>query len=363
MPHVRSRQVLPLALKRLKHSPIVAIQGARQTGKSILARELLKAVLPQAVEISLDVLSEQNLAQIAPQTFLARFAGAHPLIIDEAQKSPALFDAIKYLVDRSRVPGQYLLLGSTEFSHLQNIRESLTGRMGRVRLYPLISAELLNSEKKQVLDRNFLLKYSEHGGMPAIAFVRDPQARSDLIQDWVDLTCSRDIHQFKKLKLDSNLAYSILRECAVQDFPTQANIARKLNTDSRRIGTHLNALCELFVVNRIDPHPSGTGKSIYLLLDAGIAHFLGANLERRLHILLVNEKMAKNSYFGKKRNRYFYYRSSGKQIIHLIEDDIDDGVVAYQLFNREVVKIPDLERLKAFKKKKQNCTMQSFGSH
>ncbi|MGK5088049.1 AAA family ATPase [Bdellovibrionota bacterium FG-2] len=359
MAHLRSRLAKTLLLKRLKHSPVVAIQGARQTGKSTLARKLLKTELPGMQSVSLDLLSEQQLAQTAPQTFLARFKGAHPMIIDEAQKAPALFDAIKFQVDEQRAPGQFLLLGSTEFSHFQNIRESLTGRMGRVRLYPLIARELLGAQD-QPIDRSFMLKYAECGGMPAICFVRDSQARSDLIQDWIDLTCNRDVHQFKRVKVDSDLAYSILRECAIQEQPTQANIARVLKTDGRKIGTHLKVLCELFVLLKLDSHPSGAGKSLFLPLDAGIAHYLGAGFERRLHIILVNEKMAHNAYFGKKRNRYYYYRSTGKHLIHLIEEDLDEGLCAFQILETERVKLPDLERLKAFRKKHKDSKCKLF---
>lgn len=60
-----------------------------------------------------------------------------------------------------------------------------------------------------------LIKHLETGGMPGIAFARDPQMRSDLFQDWIDLTCQRDLFQFKRLKLDSDLAYAILKNCAL----------------------------------------------------------------------------------------------------------------------------------------------------
>jgi predicted AAA+ superfamily ATPase len=64
-----------------------------------------------------------------------------PLVIDEAKKVPEIFDAVKLRVDQDSQPGQYLLLGSTEFSHLFKIRESLTGRLSRLRLHPLCAAE------------------------------------------------------------------------------------------------------------------------------------------------------------------------------------------------------------------------------
>src|SRR3989338_7269409 len=142
MPHSRSRLAITILLKRLKFTPVVAIQGARQTGKSFLVREILAKQITSSGYVSLDDKSKQALAQESPQTFLASMSDFKPAIIDEAQKSPALFDAIKLLVDKNRRTGSFLLLGSTEFSLLQNIRESLTGRMGRIRLYPMTFWEI-----------------------------------------------------------------------------------------------------------------------------------------------------------------------------------------------------------------------------
>jgi hypothetical protein len=64
----------------------------------------------------------------------------------------------------------------------------------------------------------------------------------------------------------------------------------------------------------------------------------------------MNERMAKNSYGGGKRHSFYYYRSTGKRWVHLVEEE--EGMLrAYQVFEREEVKKPDLELLKAFQKK------------
>ena len=295
MPHARPRLATDLLLKRLRFTPVVAIQGARQTGKSFLAREIIGKRVPDSTYVSLDDKAKQALAQDSPQTFLASLADSQPAIIDEAQKSPALFDAIKLVVDNDRRPGSFLLLGSTEFSLLQNIRESLTGRMGKIRLYPMTFWEAQGlPRKKTEPTRAQCLKYLDAGGMPGIAFVRERQVRADFFQDWIDLTCQRDIHQFKRLKLDTELTYALFRHAAILEEPTAAALSRQTRANPKKIGTHLKALCELFVFIRLDPHPSGTGKPIYLPLDAGIAGHLGAPFMKRLHIILMNERMAKN---------------------------------------------------------------------
>lgn len=354
MPHSRVRLALPRLQKKLAFSPVVAIQGARQTGKSFLARELVRNLVPDAKYVSFDQLSSRQAAERSPQTYLATHAQAPLLIIDEAQKAPDIFDAIKFEVDERRAPGRFLLLGSTEFSRLSRIREALTGRMSRLRLFPLTLAEAVGLEHARApgfASRSQILRYLAVGGMPGIFAVRDETEREDRFQDWIDLTCQRDIHQFTGLKLDSELAYLILQAASTEEEPTQPAISRRLKQDPRRVATHLRALCELFALQRLSPHPSGTGKPIYLPLDAGIAGHLGAPLSRRLHIWLMNERMASASYSRGKRRNVYYYRSTGKRMIHWVEESIGAPTQAFQLFEDERIRKTDALLMLAFLKK------------
>jgi predicted AAA+ superfamily ATPase len=119
---------------------VIAIQGARQSGKIFLVRELLSPELPTSSYVIFDRPADRELAESASESFLEKYAASAPLIIDEAQKVPKIFDTIKFLVDLQRRPGKYLLLGSTEFSKKTLIRESLTGRISTVRMFPLTCA-------------------------------------------------------------------------------------------------------------------------------------------------------------------------------------------------------------------------------
>lgn len=351
MPHARSRAVLNRLLKKLKLFPVVAIQGARQTGKSFLARQLLKEAIPSSKYLTFDQLAVKAEATRAPQTFLTEHTDSGLLVIDEAQKVPDIFDAIKFEVDQKRFPGRFLLLGSTEFSRLSQIRESLTGRMGRIRLYPLTLVETLGLERPQSVTRKAILQYLHFGGMPGFFAIRDEEERASLIQDWIELICQRDLLQFKNLKLDGDLAFEILKATATLEEPTRAAIAKSIHVDTRKIETHLKALTELFVLQKLNPHPSGTGKPIYLLLDPAIADYLGASSERRLHIWLMTERLAKNAYLNEKRKSFFYYRSTGKRIIHWVEESIGKPTQSFQLFEHERILKIDAELSLAFLRK------------
>ncbi len=347
MPHARKRLILPFLKKQLGFFPVVSIQGARQTGKSFLARELLGPLFPEHRYFTLDDETYRSQVEDSAKLFLSENDEYKPLVIDEAQKVVKIFDAIKYKVDQKKIPGKYLLLGSTEFSKEMNIRESLTGRMGRVRVYPMTVQECVGMDSKKELKTSNLLQYLEDGGLPGICFVRANEHKKALFRDWINITCSRDLLQFKKIRLDGELALRILKQTAIMEEPTRANIAKALRVDARKVETHLKALMQLFAINRIDPHPSGVGKPMYLPFDCGLAHYLGANRERCLHICLLNEVLVKRSLRHDDAGVY-YYKSTGKKIIHLIEDREQKGLFATQIIMHDSIKKTDSELMKAF---------------
>lgn len=217
---------------------------------------------------------------------------APPLAIDEAQRVPALLEAIKLVVDRKRIPGKFILLGSTEFSHLTKNRESLTGRMGRLILYTFNLAESLKLpakacshsliDQKPLVERPDLVRYLTRGGFPGIFSVRQDDQRKFLMSEWVQLACQRDIHQFSKSKFRSELARDILTQIAVLAEPNCSNISRALKKRPKTVFRHLEALKKLFVIHELSPHPLGTGKALYFHFDTGVATFLGANFYRQL---------------------------------------------------------------------------------
>ncbi len=101
----------------------------------------MKNLIPEKINRlykTLDLASVKNFAAENPDTFVRDVENGQLLIIDEAQKVPALFDSVKAVVDEQRRPGQFILLGSTEFSKLTNIRESLTGKASRLRIFPYV---------------------------------------------------------------------------------------------------------------------------------------------------------------------------------------------------------------------------------
>jgi len=361
MSHIRKRFLLNQIIARLKISPVVAIQGARQTGKSLLARELVKEKVKSMSYRTLDKKSDRDFANSNPDSFLAQVSTNELMVIDEVQKAPDLFDAIKASIDEDRRPGRFLILGSTEFSTMQRIRESLTGRMSRVRLYPFSISESLKSIKfqdwnfkriDQVKQKSFLctraqlMKYLDRGGMPGHFYVREDDVRIQLMRDWLEMTVQRDLMQIPKLKLDPDLAFAILEKIAIIDTPSATEISKNLSIDVKKIQMHLKALASLFVVTPIEPHLKSTGKTLWLLLDTSFVKLLGGGFKRQLQTWLLNELLVSNSIRKDPRKINFYRNSKGSMIDFVLSEE--GLTTAIQVFDHESIYDRDLNLLRSF---------------
>lgn len=361
MPHLRKRHAAPLVLKRLKSSRVLTLQGARQTGKSVLAREILPAMLPHAAFETFDRAMTKRFAQENPDTFLEKNTEFQPLIIDEAQKVPEIFDAVKHQVDLHPAPGRYILLGSSEFSREVKIRESLTGRMSRIRLYPFNLAEALqlpeNPSKAIFLTnrtprchRADLLRHLKASGMPGVFALRTQADRESFFEDWISLVTTRDLLLFVRLNPDPDLADAIIRAIPKIEMPDSAHLSRHLRENSRRIQKHLMILEQLFVLHKILPHRLSAGKPLYFLLDGGLAGHLGASMERQLQTWLLHEQLSQHSYRDDRTSRLSYYRSARGGLLDLI-CETPDSCSALKIIPRESIDLRDFMILEAFRKK------------
>lgn len=126
--------------------PVVVVSGARQVGKTTLAR----AFLPRASYVTLDLPAEAETARLNPaQLFQTHPA---PLILDEVQYAPNVLRHLKILVDQDRTPGQYLLTGSQSFELMSGVTESLAGRAAILTLPPLTLLELPDTKNLELID-------------------------------------------------------------------------------------------------------------------------------------------------------------------------------------------------------------------
>src|SRR5436190_746371 len=136
---MHNRGMLGPILKALSDSPVVLLNGARQTGKTTLVRDLLPRRYG-ATYLTLDDLNVLNAAKADPAGFVTGLEGS--VIVDEIQRAPEILIAIKLEVDRNRRPGRFLLTGSANVLLLPRLSESPAGRMEVLTLWPLAQSEI-----------------------------------------------------------------------------------------------------------------------------------------------------------------------------------------------------------------------------
>lgn len=188
---------------------VVYLAGARQCGKTTLARRL---PLPLAERKSLDEDLVLASAKADPAGFVARTSGG-PMVIDEVQKAKDLLPAIKLAVDADRAPGQYLLTGSSDLRFAVAVRDSLAGRMKTIRLRTLAEAEL-RGLRPTILDAAFkgefpqpstraekadLVHTAFRGGYPEPLGFSDRQRR-DWYRGYVDDLLLKDVRDVTEIR-------------------------------------------------------------------------------------------------------------------------------------------------------------------
>ncbi|MFA6010658.1 MAG: AAA family ATPase [Desulfobacteraceae bacterium] len=140
--------------------PALLLTGVRQSGKT----SLLEKLYPDAAYVTLDRVLTAQSAEENPGYFLKQFEKEAHVIIDEIQYAPSLFRELKIRIDEDRNRfGRWILTGSQTFSLMENVSESLAGRIGILHLETLSAEELRNcgffSDANEILWRGGYPKF------------------------------------------------------------------------------------------------------------------------------------------------------------------------------------------------------------
>jgi predicted AAA+ superfamily ATPase len=176
------------ALTQLTRSfSAVLLTGPRQVGKTSLLRHLY----PNATYVTFDDPALAQQAESQPEIFLD--SHREPLILDEVQYVPTLFRALKRRIDRNREAGRFLLTGSQTFPLMQNVSESLAGRIGILEMSSL-SLHEVQLAQGPCSDLSFLLT----GGFPILHtdHALDPQT---FYPSYIASYLERDVRNMKNV--------------------------------------------------------------------------------------------------------------------------------------------------------------------
>ena len=260
------RTVQNLVTRVLGRSPVVAIVGPRQCGKTTLARRLVPADSPNYFDLEDPV----SLARLDQQKAALRdLAGI--VVIDEVQHRPDLFPVLRVLADRSHNPARFLVLGSAGPALLRQSAESLAGRIEYIELTGLQVAEVGAARIQQLWVR---------GGFPR-SFLAETDADSAAWRKaFLRAFIERDLPQFGA-ELGPPVLHrflGMLAHCHGQILNV-AELAAALNIAQATVRRYLDLLEHLFLIRQLRPWHENLGKRQvkrpkFYFRDAGLYHHL-----------------------------------------------------------------------------------------
>ena len=262
MRHVE-RHLRPRLREALDTFRVVVLHGARQSGKTTLAKQV--AAERSGIYTTLDDEQTRLAALEDPLTFLRE--QSHPLVIDEIQLGgDRLVRTVKTVVDDDPTPGRFLLTGSTDFLSVPTISESLAGRAAILRLWPMSAAEIHDTAGCGFTDwfegriplgavsdliRSDYLEMVCAGGFPE-AVALSPAARRMWFESYAETVMSRDVTALADVRRTGALR-ALLRLAAARTSG-ELNIAdwcRRLAIDRSTLESYLGWLRMVFLVHEL----------------------------------------------------------------------------------------------------------------
>ncbi len=303
--------------------PVLVLTGARQVGKTTLARELFS----EHSYVSLDLPSLAELAERAPADFLARFPP--PVIIDEVQYAPGIFRHIKARVETQRhAMGQFILTGSQRFVLMQAVSESLAGRAGIIELETLGWEEVVQAggSLNTIGD---LASIMVRGGFPELW--RNWEVDLDAFySSYLATYLERDVRQI--LNVASLRDFErFIRACAARNAQLldKTSLASDVGVSAKAVSSWLNVLQASDQVVLLEPWFSNWGKRLVkapklYFKDTGLLCFLLGITEKLLPTSPFLGSLWETAVFAELRKRrnlrasrqslWFYRDAQGREV-------------------------------------------------
>ena len=204
----------------------------------------------------------------------------HRVVLDEVQRVPELFTALKLEVDRRRAPGRFVLTGSTNVLAVPNVQDSLAGRLETVRLHPLAQYELHASRPTangfigSLFEDNFPIKQEERlgmglverivsGGYPPALARPTSRRRANWYRNYIDAQVQRDIGDVSRIRsLDVLPRLLTIAAAQTAQLFNMSRLAAPFQLSRPTIGEYITLLEHAYLLERLPSWQGNRGKRL-----------------------------------------------------------------------------------------------------
>lgn len=258
------------AIRRgLSEAPTVALLGARQVGKTTLAQQVIASWKGPSALFDLETSAARQALSATPESLLRNSSGL--VVIDEAQRLPALFETLRPICDDPRRDAVFLLLGSASLDLVKDVSETLAGRIQFVDMGGLSLAET-GANKQELLWMR--------GGFPRACLARSDGAWTRWMEAFSRTFLERDIPGLKPRVSPTSVGrfWRMLAHFHGQTW-NASELARSMDVSVTAVSHYRDLLVGAFMARVLPPWFENLGKRLVkspkvYLRDSGVLHFL-----------------------------------------------------------------------------------------
>jgi len=356
--------------KAIARSPVVLLTGARQSGKTTLIKEIGQE---QGYSyVSFDDMRHLSAAKNDPIGFLAGLS--KPIILDEVQRMPELFLAIKQDVDENRIAGRYLLTGSANPLLIPKLGDSLAGRMEILELFPLSAGEIEDRQENCIewlfsnevpkavipITKDALYQKILTGGYPSVQGLNS-EDRDAWFASYITTILHRDVQDLAQIAGLTELPRLLqLLATRVGNLLNVADISRTSGIATTTLHRYLALLQTVFLVNLQQPWSSNLGKRLIkapkmYLVDTGLLSFLldvsAARAELNPQLMgaivenFVHAELLKQATWNTVRLHQYHMRTQTGIEIDIVLENTAGKLVGIEIKNSQTVSASDFKGL------------------
>ncbi|KMP11317.1 hypothetical protein UR09_03725 [Candidatus Nitromaritima sp. SCGC AAA799-A02] len=360
----------------LRDTPVVMIVGARQTGKSTLAETLLKKSHP-AQYYTMDDPTVLAAASASPLSFLESLP--ERVILDEVQRVPEVFLALKKIVDQNRVPGRFVLTGSANVLTLPKVSESLTGRMEIHTLWPLSQGEIQKQREKfidtvfakrlpkavKTVKRNDLINRMVSGGYPEVFGRKLKKRRDTWFKSYITSILQRDVRDLANIEGLKELPHLLaLLASRTGGLLNHSELSRTSGIPQTTLKRYFTLLEMVYLTVLLPAWFSNLGKRLVkspkvFLNDTGLLCYLNGidskKIQQDLNVIgpilenfVVMELMKQNSW-SQQQAKLFHFRTSNGEEVDIALETPDGSLVGIEVKAASSISADSFKGLKVFR--------------